>query len=166
LLRKLVFCLWIFLTLGCCATDDPTKGGLFCYNPGAYKRRLEERRQEIAKQEITRQALTQESRTLQNEAKAQRVLRDQEREKVRTLKYELAQLEDDIVRMQKESGRYKTKAAEQIQEKQRINREIQEVRKRINLLKSSPHVSEAEKIELQRQNEELIRKLIPYLSPE
>ena len=67
------------------------------------------------KQEITRQGRAQESQTLQNEVQAQRNLRDQEKESVHALKYELAQLEDDVVRMQKQTERYKAKTAEQRQ---------------------------------------------------
>ncbi len=40
---RIMVVLFLIAFLGCATTDDPRKGGLFSYNPDAYKKRLEER---------------------------------------------------------------------------------------------------------------------------
>jgi len=109
---------------GCCATTDPRQGGLFCYNPKAYEKRLEERRQTLTALEKN----AAEQSRLEREAEEKRQVLAEQKKQLIALGTELTDVYQRI-------ATYQAQNQEQAAEKARLERDIGHAEARLRALK-------------------------------
>jgi len=108
---------------GCCATTDPRQGGLFCYNPKAYEKRLEERRQTLTALEKN----AAEQSRLEREAEEKRQVLAEQKKQLIALGTELTDVYQRI-------ATYQAQNQEQAAEKARLERNIDQAKAQLRAL--------------------------------
>jgi chromosome segregation ATPase len=134
----------IAICFGCIGTDDPRRGGLFSYNPRAYKKRQAQRRERLAELEKEEEATRQRSGELEEEAAQKRGEKDALAEKLADLDQDIAYLEEVVSDTQAKTKKQQEKLLQ-------LKAQVKTVKRKLTKIKSESSIdSEARKKEIER----------------
>jgi len=144
------------LILSGCATSqtttDPRKGGLFSYNPEAYKERIDERKARQSELEMQKAEEEQKSKDLEEQVALKRSERD-------ALAKKIAALDSDIDKIEKQIANARTDTDAQKHAQWKINTKLKVLKKKLAAAKSSKVDTKAKEREVERLKKEIDRLL-------
>ncbi len=138
-----VICIVICLCSGCATqTTDPHQGGLFSYNPDAYKQRIQDRKRHLSNVEQQNAALQAETDRLESEKTAQT-------RELAALKKEMSSLSASTASLEKKVRTVRAETSAQKRERERILSEISKVQSSLKKADDIPDPEE-QRLEIER----------------